>query len=79
MRSTRAKRAYGLEEKSVVERKQRGPGCLEESNLYNELSMAFQPGVAPQTQAHGSRLLADVAIEIAKLHMRSGEPIVELP
>ncbi|KAH8631376.1 hypothetical protein IG631_13059 [Alternaria alternata] len=40
--------------------------------------MAFQPGVAPQTQAHGSRLLADVAIEIAKLHRRSGEPIVEL-
>jgi hypothetical protein len=37
--------------------------------------MAFQPGVAPQTQAHGSRLLADVAIEIAELRMRSGEPI----
>lgn len=62
----------------MVERKWRRPGCLEESVLYDELSMAFQPGVAPQTQAHGSRLLADVAIEIAKLHRRSGEPIVEL-
>lgn len=43
--------------------------------MYDELDMAFQPGVPPQTQARGSRLLADVAIEIAKLRMHSGEPI----
>ena len=78
VRITRVKRTYGQEEKSVVERKRRGPGCLEESVLYDELNMAFQPRAAPQTQAHGSRLLAGVAIEIAKLQVRSGEPIVEL-
>jgi hypothetical protein len=58
----------------VVRRKWRGPGCLQEGVLY-ELNIAFEPGLAPQTKAHGSRLLANVAIEIAKLHMRGGDPI----
>jgi hypothetical protein len=43
--------------------------------LVRRIGHSVSAGVAPQTQAHGSRLLADVAIEIAELHIRSGEPI----